>query len=881
MTGGSEPNVGADRRDHQVRRTDDLYRLLVDNIRDYAIFLMDTQGRIASWNSGAERIKGYTESEILGRHYSLFYPPEAARDSDPDRQLEVAAAEGRFETEGWRVRKDGTRFWAHVVIVALRDEAGTLVGFGKVTGDMTAARNAREALKRRERQLAEAQQIAHLGSWEWDAIADRLSWSDELYRIFGVEPGTPMDLESYAERLHPDDRERVLGQVRESLETGESYQFDHRLVRPDGEERTVQSRGEAIRDADGRVVRLVGTALDITEAKRAQDRERKLVGERLRRTEAERAARRMRFLAEASQLLGSSLEYEETLRTVARLAVPEFADWCAVDILGQDGTLDRLAVAHVDPEKVELAHTLHERYPPRADDPSQALYRALRTGEPEVISEITPDMLEGLAVDPEHRRMLRELGLRSAVIVPIHVREHALGVITFINAESDRTYERDDLVIAQELAGRAGLAIENSQLHLAEREARQHAEHAGERMAWLQAITAGLSEAVTPAAVAGVIVEQGVAALAASNGSLVLRNHDTLELVRSVGLPDDVTRAYHTMSLDADVPIAEAVRTGEIVLLETRAERDARFPGLRGVGERTGTGALVAVPLRSGGDVIGCLAFGYEDERPFPEEERHFLSSLARQCAQAMERAWLFETEHEAREAAEAASQAKSQFLAMMSHELRTPLSAIIGYQELLSEEIVGPVSERQKEQLRRIRASATHLRDLINQILSLSRIEAGKEEITSEEVDLPVLARDIAILMEQEVQARGLELRLHLPEEPLLITSDSSKIRQILLNLLANAVKFTDEGSVTVALETAPDEVGVSITDTGIGISPEHKDRIFEAFTQVDQSMTRRAGGSGLGLPVSQRLASLLGGRIELESNVGEGSRFTLWLPR
>ncbi|HUE77888.1 MAG TPA: PAS domain S-box protein [Longimicrobiales bacterium] len=872
---------GDDRRNHPLRRADDLFRLLVDNVRDYAIFLLDTEGHIASWNRGAERIKGYTESEVLGRHYSLFYPSDAVRELDPDRQLEIAAAEGRFETEGWRVRKDGRRFWAHVVIVPVRDEDGTLVGFGTVTGEMTAERNAREALKRRTRQLTEAQQIAHVGSWEWDVNADRLTWSDELYRIFGVEIGTPMDLDAYAEMLHPDDRDRVLARVRESLETGEPYTFEHRLVRSDGEERTVQSRGEAVRDDDGRVVRLVGTALDITEFKRSQERERKLTGERLLRAEAERTARRMRFLAEASQLLGTSLEYEETLRTVARLAVPDFADWCAVDILGRDGRLDRLAVAHVDPKKVELAHTLHERYPPRADDPAQALYRVLRSGVAEIIAEITPDVLEAAATDREHARMLRELGLRSAILAPIHVREHALGVITFINAESGRAYEEDDLVVAQELAGRAGLAIENSQLHLAERQARRHAERAGDRMARLQAITAGLSEAVSPAAVAEVIVEQGVAALGAAHGSLVLRDGETLEIVRSVGLPKDVARTFRTMSLDADVPIAEAVRTGEMILLGTRAERDARFPNLREVRERMGSGAVAAVPLRSAGEMIGGLAFGYEEERPFTEEERDFLSSLARQCVQALERAWLYETEHEARQAAEAASQAKSQFLAMMSHELRTPLSAIIGYQELLSEGIVGPVSERQKEQLRRIRVSATHLRDLINQILSLSRIEAGKEEVARDEVDLAELTQDVVVLLEQEAEAKGLDVRVDLPAEPVEITSDAGKIRQILLNLLTNAIKFTDEGSVRIEVGVTPDEVSVTVADTGIGISPQHRDRIFEAFTQVDQSMTRRAGGSGLGLPVSQRLARLLGGRIDLESDVDEGSRFTLRLPK
>ena len=874
----------ADRRDHPNRRVDDLYRLLVDNVRDYAIYVLDTDGRVASWNAGAARIKGYDEAEVVGHHYSLFYPPEAIRSGEPDRQLEIAATEGRFEGEGWRIRKDGSRFWAHVVLSALYDDDGFLVGYGKVTGDKTAERVAQEEIRRRERQLAEAQQIAHLGSWEFEIAEDMVTWSDELYRIFGVELGRPMDLTAYAERLHPEDRDEVLGRIRRAMETGDAFSFEHRVVRPDGETRHVHSRGGAVVDSGGEVTRLVGTALDITDLKRAQERERSLAAERVKRAEAEQAVRRMRFLAEASQLLGRSLEYEETLRTIARLAVPEFADWSAVDMLEPDGGLNRLAVAHIDPARVALAWELHEKYPPRRTDPPDGVYRVLESGEPQLIPEITPEMLDAAKVDDEYGRILDELGLRSAIIVPLTVRGRALGAISFINAESGRSYTEDDLVVAMELAGRAGLAIENAQLHAAEREAREHAERSGERMARLQAITAGLSEAVTPAAVAEVIVEQGVAGLGAAHGSLMLLSEDgdALEVVRSTGLPPGVLGAYSRISVDADLPLSQAVRTGRALLLGTVAERDRLFPSLREVRKQTGTGAMVAIPLRSAGRVIGGLGFGYAEERDFSEDDEGFLTSLARQCAQALERAWLFETEHHAREAAEAASQAKTQFLAMMSHELRTPLSAIIGYQELIVEGIAGPVTDRQKDQLGRIRASATHLRDLINQILSLSRIEAGKEEVAREELDVALLAKDVLMLMEQEAESKGLELRTAIPDEPVHMESDAGKIRQILLNLLSNAIKFTDAGAVTLELDAEGEDVRITVSDTGVGIDPADRDRVFEAFTQVDQSMTRRAGGSGLGLPVSRRLANLLGGEIELlHSDARRGSAFRVRLPR
>ena len=251
----------ADRLGHPLRRVDDLYRVLIENVRDYAIFILDPEGRVASWNAGAERIKGFEESEIVGRHYSAFFPPEAIRAGEPEQHLEVATREGRYEGEGWRLRKDGSRFWAHVVLTALHDHDGRLVGFGKVTGDKTAERQAREALRSRERQLAEAQQIAPLGSWVYDVADDRVTWSEELHRIFGVATGTPLHLGMYEELLHPEDRDRAMATIRESMEAGTPFAFDHRILRG-GEVRHIQSRGEAVKDEAGRVVRLVGTALE-------------------------------------------------------------------------------------------------------------------------------------------------------------------------------------------------------------------------------------------------------------------------------------------------------------------------------------------------------------------------------------------------------------------------------------------------------------------------------------------------------------------------------------------------------------------------------------------------------------------------------------------
>lgn len=237
--------------------------LFIDAVKDYAIYLLTPEGRVASWNSGAERIKGYGADEIIGSHFSRFYTPEDVAAGIPHKALQQAEREGRFDGEGWRVRKDGRRFWAHVTITAFRKD-GKLVGFGKVTRDATEQRRMRA-------QLEDAERLAHLGSWEWDVRSNTIHWSPELYRIYGRTPDTfPATYEAFLSYVHPEDRARLDQTIQDAMATAQPFTFDHRIVRPDGTVRVLHGRGAAERSG-GAVVRMIGTGQDVTELRRAEE----------------------------------------------------------------------------------------------------------------------------------------------------------------------------------------------------------------------------------------------------------------------------------------------------------------------------------------------------------------------------------------------------------------------------------------------------------------------------------------------------------------------------------------------------------------------------------------------------------------------------------
>jgi PAS domain S-box-containing protein len=572
--------------------------------------------------------------------------------------------------------------------------------------------------------------------------------------------------------------------------------------------------------------------------------------------EAEVRRRRLEFLAEASATLASSLDYETTLSAVTLLAVPHVADWCAVEMAEPDGALRRLAVAHADPARIAFAQELHDRYPPDPEEPSGP-YKVLVTGRPTLVPEITDAMLESIAEGPEHLAMLRTIGFRSYLGVPLATRDRVLGVLTLVSTEeSGHTFGPDDLALAEELARRAAVAVDNARLFRDAEAARRRAEE-----------SRALLETLMGSAPIGLaFVDTG------------------LRYVR-------VNEAH--ARIVGSTPGAVVGRTVAEVLPELAA---TVVPHYRRV-------------LETGRPVVGVEI---EGATPLaPGEPRHFLADyypvrvaggeLLGVGLVVLEMTEKKRAERElrlARDAAEAANSAKDRFLAVLSHELRNPLAPIlVGATEAL-ESPETPEALRPFLQMTR-RNVALEAR-LIDDLLDVTRIAHGKLVLDREPIDPRAAARQALEICRAEAQARGIELAEDLGDPdgdcagPIFVEADPARLQQIAWNLIKNAIKFTPPGGrVVVRCRVAAPEHGdggggappprwvLEVRDTGIGIAPEALERIFVPMEQGDPAVTRQFGGLGLGLAISRSLAETHGGSLRASSpGRGRGATFTLELP-
>ncbi len=412
-----------------------------------------------------------------------------------------------------------------------------------------------------------------------------------------------------------------------------------------------------------------------------------------------------------------------------------------------------------------------------------------------------------------------------------------------------------------------------------------------ERTRGLLAISSALASALTGDAVARAVAEYAAPVVGAGSTmvAVLAPDGDALRLVGDEELSDVVRATYGRLGLAQATPLTDVMRHGRPVLLTSPVAMAESYPDAAPLWAAIGARALSVFPLVADGRRFGVIAFRFPAARAFDEDDLDFLRAVVQQCAVSLERARLYDEAREAREEADDANRAKGEFLARMSHELRTPLNAIAGHLQLVEMGLHGPVTPAQQEALGRVNRAQRHLLGLINDVLNLARLESRRVEYTLTPVRVSTVVADVRPMVEPQLAAKGIRFVVRSPEDggapPVLVWADREKLVQVLLNLLANAIKFTNEGG-EVALELSadggsPDDATIVVRDTGIGIPLDRIAEIFEPFVQIQTTYTRAYQGTGLGLAISRDLARGMGGELTAESGAGGGSAFTLRLRR
>jgi signal transduction histidine kinase/DNA-binding response OmpR family regulator/HAMP domain-containing protein len=564
--------------------------------------------------------------------------------------------------------------------------------------------------------------------------------------------------------------------------------------------------------------------------------------------------------------------FETMLANATRLCQAEFGNlWL------REGDVFRAVAMHgLNIEWLERDPVMDPR-----DHPAVPLARLARTKEVVHVTDFSADQAY-IERDPRIVALVESAGARSLLAVPMLKEGELIGAIAIYRQEV-RPFTDKQIDLVTNFASQAVIAIENVRLLT---ELRARTDELGQSVEELRAlgeVTQAVNSTLDLQTVLFTIVSKAVQLSDTDAGSIYV--HDEMrqqfELQANYGMSDDLIAALKDHHLDISDAVARAAKQGEPVQVpDMRTESPVPANELM---LQAGYRARLLVPLLRFNEVMGALVVRRKAPGEFSKNTIDLLRTFAAQSVLAIQNARLFQEIEEKGRQLELASQHKSQFVASMSHELRTPLNAIIGLTEMMVTNAARFGTEKASEPLKRVHRAGQHLLGLINQVLDLSKIEAGKLELNPESVNLAPLIDEVIGTARQLAQQNKNNLVVEAQEKLGMLTVDPMRLRQILLNLLSNACKFTTQGEVKLRVRKVADGrnwVEFAVADTGIGMTAEQQAKLFEEFTQADSSTARRYGGTGLGLAITRKLARMMGGDVTVQSEPGKGSIFSVRLP-
>lgn len=802
----------------------------------------------------------------LGVH--LAHPDDLALVSNLVQGLEFA------EESLIRLRRgEGAYVWLNVKRLPILDASGQFCGFDAITIDVSGHREAELSRAASEAQFRAIFVEAPMGI----ALLDRAGRIQEANRAFEEILGyrsAELCAAGFPNLTHPDDlaaEARLFWEL--AAERRSRYQIEKRMYHRSGQ--LIWTRASVARQSASAGSKTFAITLleDITERKRADEASR---------LEDERVLRRETFLAEISKRLADTLDFQTTLASIARLVIPELADWSTVDVVGDGGAIRRVAVGCVDSSLASLSQDIQD-WQPSALEANGGLADVARKGTAILYREIHDEAPNREINLLASRGLLQRAGIHSVIAVPIRVQGRILGSLTLGGLASRRRYNTEDLRLAEEVANRAALAIESARAYQAEQSARAIAEEGERRGAYLAEVSGMLSASLDYGAVLENVARLSVPAFADWCIVDLIEGEDTIHRVAAACA--DPAWTSHAQSQRRRFPRTDISVRGSAMVIQSRQSlllsqlqtetltNLTKDPALNARLVALGLHSVLIIPIQAHDRILGALSLiTAESRRPYTPMDQQFAEEIARRIALAVDNARLY---REAREAI----RAREEFMAVAAHELKTPvtglrLAAQVAIRRLTTESTTE--SGRLHQALMMLDQQSRKLARLIEQLLDVARIEGGRLALSREETDLSALIVGAVATAREQSPERTI---IFDPAAPILAWVDPLRFEQIITNLLDNARKYSPADrpiEVRMAL-SGSDRLEITVRDWGAGIAPEHRAHIFDRFYQAERGT--HATGMGLGLYISQQIIKLHDGTLHVEFPSDGGSKFIIAL--